>query len=383
MAAQGLGFDIGAALLGGDIDREGARLEGLDLGSKINARKASTQNALAQARLRVDEADARESLAEQLDLGGNSAIAASVRAGANPEQVTGAQLGQQEFGFREGITDVDLPFEQRQAFAQGVEGKVVDPFQISGGLFADVFNPGDAPQLAATNPLDDEADRALAEQRRASGRLSDERRLHPERFKSSTTVNVNAAGEGLGDQILNDIGASTIPEDIKPETATGVTGALKSVANTAFDVVNANIPFADADRAQNALTDLHTRTQIVGQQSVPGRPSNYLMQQLATFGVTPNDVFRSDQRSLSRLQQTSAFFGGEIDRLRRILNAGRLTPTRIADHEDALRSLASLKQDFDVVISRFNRDESGGADLSNVEVGQTVTINGVTVTRKD
>ncbi len=364
---RSLGESIGLALSGGDIDREGARLEGLNIGSQIQARRASTVNALAQARLRRDEAEARESLAESLDLGGNNAIAAVIRAGGNPEQAVGAQLGQQEMGLRDIISNVELPFEERQAAAQGVEGKVVDPMQFGPGgeLFVDVFNPQDAPVVTDTGTAAIAADEALVRQRDASAALSDERRLHPERFRNNVTINTPGA-QPLGDAILADIGDSTIPGDILPEEATGVTGALRSASNTLFDIANVNLPFEDADRAQNALTDLHKRTMIVGQQSVPGRPSNYLMQQLEAFGVEPNDVFRGDQRSLSRMSQTSSFLGGEIDRLRRILNAGRLTPSRIADHEDALRNLAALKQDYDVVISRFavNREaaEAGGVE---------------------
>ena len=369
---RSLGESIGLALTGGDIDREGARLEGLNLGSQIQARRASTVNALAQARLRRDEAEARESLAENLELGGNSAIAATIRAGGNPEQMVGAQLGQQEFGLRDIISDVSIPFEERQAAAQGIEGKVVDPFQFGpgGDLFTNVFTPGDAPELTETGPAAIDADVALAEQRRASAALSDERRLHPERFKSNVTINTPGT-QPLGDAILADIGESTIPSDIEPELATGVTGALRSGANTLFDIANANLPWPEADAAQNAMTDLHKRTMIVGQQSVPGRPSNYLMQQLEAFGVTPNDVFRGDQRSLSRMSQTSSFLGGEIDRLRRILNAGRLTPSRIADHEDALRNLAALKQDYDVVISRFaiNREQAEEGGVETVTEG--------------
>lgn len=369
---------LGEALVGGDIDREGAFVEGLDAGSRINLRNSQTENALAQARLRKQEAENKEKLGDALAaLKLDPALAPLLAGGVSDlSDLTGGMGDIQEQGFRTSIADVALPFEERQAAAQAVEGKVVDPIQFGPGgeLFVDVFRP-ETPAVTPTGTAQIAADTELA-------KLREDKRKHPERFKSSTTLNVSA-GQGLGDLILDDIGASTIPSNIEPEEATGILGAGKSLTNTMFDMVNANLPWPEADAAQNALTDLMTRTQVVGQQGVPGRPSNYLMQQLATFGVTPNDPFRGDQRSLSRMTQTSRFLGGEIDRLRRILNAGRLTPSQLQKHEDALRNLASLKQDYDVVVSRFNADDSAGGDVSTLGVGQETTINGVTIRRKD
>lgn len=375
MANDGF-FKLGEAILGGGIDREGARLEGLEAGSQINARRAQTKNALAQARLRQQEADEREKL-------GDALIAADLDPGLAPflasgvsdlSDVTGGLGDIQEQGFRSTISDVAVPFEERQASAQAVQGTVADPFQFGPGgeLFADVFRP-EGVQVSPTGEVQMRADEALAFQRRKAGELSAGRLAHPERFKSSTVFNLG--GVPLGDQILADIGESTIPLDIEPEEATGIIGASKSLANTAFDIVNAGIPFKQADRAQNALNDLMTRTQIVGQQGVPGRPSNYLMQQLSVFGVSPNDPFRGDERSMNRMMQTSSFLSGEIDRLRRILNGGRLTPTKVANHEDALRNLAALKQDYDVVISRFNApDAAAQTGDTGLPPGWSVTV---------
>ncbi len=384
---------LGELLAGGSQLRgDAAFLEGLEQGTTIKLRRSQTENALAQARLRQQEAEAKEQLGEVVEaLELDPRLTPALTSGVSDLSDLTTGIGNlQEQGFRGTIADVALPFEQRQAAAQAVQGQVVDPIQFGPGgeLFTDVFSPEVVVSPTGTAAI--AADEALARQRDASAALSDERRQNPDRFKSSTTINVG--GQPLGDAILDDIGESTIPADIVPEEATGILGAGRSIANTAFDVVNANLPFPDADRAQNALTDLMTRTQVVGQQGVPGRPSNYLMQQLAVFGVTPNDPFRGDQRSLSRMSQTSSFLAGEIDRLRRILNGGRLTPTKVAQHEDALRNLAALKQDYDVVISRFNAPDdaegqettdAGTSDLNAVGVGQTVTVNGVTITRTE
>ena len=371
MAENGF-FSLGQIIAGGDPrPGEKAFLEGLDTGSRIRSRNASTENALQNARLRRNKAEAQDELKSlSEELGVDPAMITSSLAGIDPRQFTGAQADQQIGGFRETIADVAIPFEQRQAAAQAVEGKVVDPFQFGPGgeLFSDVFNP--EVQTSVTGESQIALDAANADKARAKAALDTKKRTNPELFKSSTTFNIGTDGKGLGDTILEDIGASTIPADIKPEKATGITGFGAALANSAFDMVNVNLPFPDTDVAANAMVDLMTRTQITGQQAIPGRPSNYLMLQLAQFGVSPNNPFKGDQKSLNRMSQTSRFLGGEIDRLRRVLNGGRLTKTNLGKAEDALRAIAALKQDYDVVISRFNIDER----TTRTEAGGSFTV---------
>ena len=355
-------FSLGQIIAGGDPrPGEKAFLEGLDTGSRIRSRNASTESAIQNARLRRNKAQAQEELKSlSEELGVDPSMITSALAGIDPRQFTGAQKDVQDIGFRETISDIDIPFEQRQASAQAVSGKPIDPFQFGPGgeLFTDIFTP--ELQVSPTGESQIAFDQARVEKAKADAALATKKRTNPELFKSSTTFNLGLPpGKGLGDAILEDIGGSTIPADIKPETATGITGFGAALANTAFDIGNFDLPFPDADKAANALTDLLTRTQITGQQAIPGRPSNFLMQQLATFGVAPNNPFKGDQRSLNRMTQTSRFLGGEADRIRRALNfsAQRMSKRDLADNESALRAITALKQDYDVVISRFNIDE--------------------------
>ena len=352
-------FSLGQIIAGGDPrPGEEAFLEGLDTGSRIRSRNAATESAIQNARLRRNKAQAQEELkklSEEFGFGQGDVTAGL--AGIDPRQFTGAAKERQEIGFRETIADIATPFEQRQASAQAVSGKPVDPFQFGPGgeLFTDIFQP--ELQVSPTGESQIAFDEARVEKAKADAALATKKRTNPELFKSSTTFNLGLpAGKGLGDAIVEDIGGSTIPADIKPETATGITGFGSALANTAFDIGNFDLPFPDADRAANALTDLLTRTQITGQQAIPGRPSNWLMQQLGQFGVAPNNPFRGDQRSLNRMSQTSEFLSGEADRIRRQLNfsAQRMSKRDLADNEAALRAITALKQDYDVVISRFN-----------------------------
>lgn len=352
------GFESLGQLIAGSpaLAGEEGRLEGLDFGSRIRARQASTESALALARQRRDENVAKAKLSELF--ADDPELAGLFQSGIDPRQLSGFRGDEQIGGFRDVISDVELPFGQRQAAAQAIEGKPLSASDFlgpGGELFTDIFAEPSVEGLDVT-PTGE----AQIEFDTERAKLAKERRLHPERFKSSSVFNIgtDASGQGLGDIILEDIGKSTIPSDIRPEEATGIRGAAFSAANIAFDVFNADLPFPDTDTAANALRDLMVRTQITGQQSIPGRPSNFLMQQLATFGVEPNNPFKADQRSLNRMVQTSRFLTGEVDRLRRRLNAGRLTPTKVVEAEDALRSVGSLLKDYNVTISRFNAEEA-------------------------
>lgn len=361
------GFESLGQLIAGSpaVAGEEGRLEGLDFGSRIRARQASTESALALARQRRDENVAKAKLSELF--ADDPELAGLFQSGIDPRQLSGFRGDEQVGGFRDVISDVGLPFGERQAAAQAIEGKPLSASDFlgpGGELAFDVFSEPSLENFQVTPT--GEAQIGFDTER---AKLAKEKRLHPERFKSSSVFNIGTGGQGLGDIILEDIGDSTIPADIKPEQATGVTGALKSAANIAFDVFNANLPFPDTDTAANALKDLMVRTQITGQQSIPGRPSNFLMQQLATFGVEPNNPFKADQRSLNRMVQTSRFLTGEVDRLRRRLNAGRLTPTKVVEAEDALRSVGSLLNDYNVTISRFNAEEA-----QNTAAGGSFTV---------
>jgi len=357
-------FSLGQIIAGGDPrPGEEAFLEGLDTGSKIRSRNASTESAIQNARLRRNKAQAQDELKSlSEELGVDPSMITSALAGIDPRQFTGAQKDVQDIGFRETIADITQPCEQRQATAQAVSGKPVDPFQFGPGgeLFTDIFTP--ELQTTPTGESQIAFDQARTEKAQAEAKLAFAKEANAELFKSSTTFNLGGPqqdGKGLGDLIVEDIGGSTLPADIKPETATGIAGFGAALANTAFDIGNFNLPYPDADRTANALNDLMVRTQITGAQAIPGRETDFIRMQLAKFGVEPNNPFKGDQRSLNRMVQTSSFLGGEADRIRRALNfsAQRMSKRDLADNEAALRSLSSLKQDYDVAISRFNVDE--------------------------
>jgi len=355
------GFEsLGEFVAGGDPSRrEAAFLGGLDTGTKIKARQATTANALAQARLRVDEQENREGLADAVEsLGLPREAAVSLRAGVDLQDVTKGLLDIQQGGFRNTIADTAVPFDQRQASAQAVEGKVVDPFQFGpgGDLFADVFNPGDTPQLSATGPASIAADEASAQQRIAAAKLSDERRLNPERFKSSTTVNVN--GQPLSEQILGDTEAvSVIPENFAAEEAFGAESFLKGGTNALLDFVGIGTPFEKEAQARTVLGELSARTQVVLRADVPGGRIPLVVQELlARYAEDPTQLFRGTELARQNLTSTVTSLKRSLQRIKDQLDSPtKKTPTRLGVLESGLFAMTDLITDYEKVLESIER----------------------------
>jgi len=377
--ANGDFFSLGEMIVGGGIDREGAFLEGLDTGSKIVARRATTANALAQARLRVDEQEQREGLADAIDeIGGPRGLSTVIRAGGNPEQLTGALGDIQQQGLRSTISDVDVPFEQRQASAQAIEGKVVDPFQFGPGgeLFADVFDPADVPVVSPTGGPAIAADEALAQERIAQAKLRDEKRLHPERFKASTTFNF---GRNLADEILPEgEGVSIIPEQFKAEEGFGAEAFFKGSVNALSDFIGLGTQFPDEAQANAVLGELSARIQIAMRADV-FRPNLQIQELLGRYAEDPRQLFRGDDLGRQNLETTLASMKRSLKRIRDQLNSpSRKTPTRLGQLEQGLFAMEDTVADLEAVLESLNRTE-GEPDIPTGAVatpgGGSFTLN--------
>ena len=362
-------------IAGGGIDREGARLEGLDAGSKIQARRATTINALAQARLRVDEQEANLGLADAIEeLGLPREMAVHLRAGGSIKDLTGGLLEQQEFGNRESIADLAVSPQQRLQNAQAVNVPN-QPFQFGpgGDLFSSVFGPGDAPELSLTGPAAIDADVALAEQRRASADLS--------RFKISAL----AAGETpLAELILpGGEGESIIPADIDVEEAFGAEAFLKGGVNALFDFVGAGTPFEAEAQANTVLRELASSTQIVLSFAlIGGRRFPLSLQKLiARYAEDPRQLFRGDSKSKSNLTSTIALLKRSLKRTQDQLNVpsklGTRTPTRSGNLVQSLLAIADLVADYERILASINKTQTFGSQFEPRQApGVTQTESG-------
>lgn len=376
MANEGF-FSLGEMIAGGGIDREGAFLEGQDIGSRIQSRRATTVNALAQARLRVDEQEANLGLADAIEeLGLPREMAVHLRAGGAIKDLTGGLLQQQEFGNRANLADLAVSPEQRLQSAQAIEVPK-DPFQISGGLFANVFNPGDAPKLAPTNPLDDAKDRALAFKNNAAAlKLMDQRR-NPDRYKLSTTINVNTTP--LAEQILpGGTGDTIIPADINAEEAFGAEAFLKGGSNALMDFIGLGTPFEDEAKANTIMRELSARTQIVMRADVPGGGRVPIMVQelLARYAEDPRQLFRGDAKAMLNLESTLNAMKRSKKRIQDQLNSpSKKTPTRLGNLEESLFALADLVADYEAILQSLNQKQNPAAPGGHA-IGEVIQLPG-------
>lgn len=386
-----LGFRIGQALLGGDIDREGAFLEGLDKGSQINQRRAQTENALAQARTRRQEAEAKAQAGDALEAAGLPRELAPIVVGGMGSDFAGLQLGRQrgqDIDFRNVLADPNADVAARQGAGLGIRGTPVtagDALGPGGELFMDVFNPGQ-PGVTPTGTAQIGADEALATQRLASAALSDKKRTNPELFRSQgATVNVNTP---LAEQILPGLeGTSIVPDNINAEEGFGAEAVLKNMVNSVVDTMGGGVVFPDNAVANNVLAELSARTQIAMRADVPGgRPPVMVQELLARYAEDPAQLFRGDELARQNLSTTVASLKRSRDRVAQQLNSPtKKTPTRQGDLETALLNLSDTIADYDTILRSLEEKLGpieGGAPATTDADGWITTPSGARIRAK-
>lgn len=365
-------FKLGEALFGGGIDREGARLEGLNAGSQINLRRAQTDNALAQARQRVQEAEANAQIGDALEqLGLDPGLAPIIQAGAGSDfssALSGMET-QQGIDFRNVLADPTADIAARQGAGLALRSEPIvagDVFGPGGetvlpGLFEGTFDPN----VTETGRAQIMADEALATERLADAALADARRENPAAFRSGgITVNT---GTPLAEQILPGLeGTSIVPGNINAEEGFGAEAVLKGMVNAVSDTTGFGTVFPDTSVANNVLAELSARTQIAMRADVPGgRPPVMVQELLARYAEDPAQLFRGDVTARQNLSTTVASLRRSRDRMAQMLNSPtKKTPTRQAALEEGLINLSDTIADYEAILRSLEEKlgplETGG-----------------------
>lgn len=140
------GWEALGDVLGGGIDKAGAYETG-------RYRSAQTENAIANARKTQlessaleEKARARANVTDSMIKAGHSAEQATLLAdlavgemGSDYAAGMEGQLRQQEFNFRNTVGDKSAPREDQFAAAQGIQGKALPRYEVSGGLAQDLL----------------------------------------------------------------------------------------------------------------------------------------------------------------------------------------------------------------------------------------------------
>lgn len=353
-------------------------LEGLDTGSRIRARQASTESALALARQRRDENVAKAKLSELF--ADDPELAGLFQSGIDPRQLSGFREDEQGIGLRDVVADVENPFGERQAAAQAIEGKPLSASDFlgpGGELFADIFaEPSlEGLQVTPTGEAQIQFDTERA-------KLAEERRLHPERFKSNLSISIGDSDKALSD-LVDDINPTIqLPDgDFDEGLAFGVPGALGAVANTITDIVPF-VPqvFPDLNQAQTALATLRNQTLNTKVLEFPGRPTNFIAQRAEALFPKEGSLFQGPEDALQKLRQLQSEVAEEV-RIQQSLLPTLETKGNRDKARSSITQLAQLDVNYREYIKALERTpkEGGGFQL---EVGESVTLKDGTVIRR-
>jgi hypothetical protein len=154
--------------------------------------------------------------------------------------------------------------------------------------------------------------------------------------------------------------ATSVPADIDAPTATGGSGFFGGIANTIADMVGKGMPYPKTEQASQALTNLRVRTVTMAQDAIPGRPSNYLMQQLDKLAVQPNSLLMADQRAKVRFEQTREMLKQEAERMERdiLKRPQSYTKAVLAKVRNSHSQIKQLVGEYDAVIQSFGKGPS-------------------------
>lgn len=138
--------------------------------------------------------------------------------------------------------------------------------------------------------------------------------------------------------------------------ATGMHGVLTNLANQAAGVVGGR-PYPQEGSATEALTNLAVRTRAFLTEGVPGRPTNYLMQQLDRLAVNPNEWGMGSARAKERLEQTRDMVKTEVQRIENDVIAApqNYTKQQISQAKTARSQLRGLLSDYENVLGMWSK----------------------------
>lgn len=311
----------GWAQLGSTIAGGNALTKSLayDQGEALGAR---TQDALAQARSRIDENNARANIADKLgslppDL--RDVVVGAIQAHVDPAQITNAQKTSQEVGFRNQIVDPNTSDTDvaRRAFALNQKGPVQ---QIGEGQVINELHPVDAAGAPAVVPT--AIGTAIAGQHNAAAQnqlaeagLHKLQTTNPEKFRIlPPTANGSGAAANGSQPIENETTAQLVAAGQMAPPAAGTKAYLMLGGDGFMKRVNyiAGQPSGAAGGA--------SPTQPVGASAAPGAPPTAAAPQpfQANFDGNRFAVNRTTANDFARSTGT----GGKLDSVNRI--AGHL-----------------------------------------------------------
>lgn len=167
---------------------------------------------------------------------------------------------------------------------------------------------------------------------------------------------------------------STLPSDVDYSAATGGTGFAGNLANTVAGAFGGQYD-PEVERAGQGLKNLQVRTQTGLQAAVPGRPSNYLMEQIGALTVSPYSITQGDARARERLSQTRDMIQQELQRMERdiLSQPQNFRPSEVSETRLNASQLRGLLADYDTALKSFTGGQQESTDSVDEELLQYMT----------
>lgn len=362
------GWEAVGGVLGGGIDRAGAFEQG-------RLRTAQTENAILQAQerqLRNIAAETRAATEERVrrteaEHGIDKVPLADIMGAGygNYDQVMSGRLKGQEHGFRGTLANPEASGTDRFLAAQGVQGKVLNPFDMVGQAeYADLRNPDAGLNTTALgeslideNVAQTAAANALAEQRQrapaagGAGASADPRGKPPAGYKWNPAFDpALPAGPGNLELLPITGGAADInsPRPLGMNALTQFARVLNAAGNTALDLATiVNMPSGASSGWFGKPNDKGVMSMVPGNlanQVTPAEVQQYraimgtLGEQLATIERTG---MRGSQGLAERFNDLALLPTDDV--FTKMLKLAQMRQT-VENGMDTLASLNSLPQ---------------------------------------
>jgi hypothetical protein len=161
-----------------------------------------------------------------------------------------------------------------------------------------------------------------------------------------------------------------ITPEIDPTEALGLSGVWQSGINAvtdAFNAGNANDPNRMATARMGALA---TQTKTALQVPIPGRPSNYLLQELERLNIRPNQLFTGQAGAQNRAQALIGVIDGGLSDLSQVLNnPASVSNEKYTEYRNSYAQLSQLKAEYQSMLRKLQEanPSSRSANAPNVD----------------
>jgi hypothetical protein len=156
--------------------------------------------------------------------------------------------------------------------------------------------------------------------------------------------------------------------EIDPTEALGLSGVWQSGANAVFDAFNAGNADDPNRMATARMTALATQTKTALQVPIPGRPSNYLLQELERLNIRPNQLFTGQAGAQNRAQALIGVIDGGLSDLSKVLNSpASVSNEKYTEYRNSYAQLSQLKAEYKSLLGKLQEANKPAGASPNVD----------------